>query len=70
MPAYDYVCRDCGARLEVRMSMAAYSHSSTPDCEQCGSSRVERAFTAVGVLTGSRGGSASSAASCGGRGFT
>jgi putative FmdB family regulatory protein len=70
VPAYDYVCRDCGARFEVRMSMAAYSESAKPDCERCGSSRVERAFTSVSVLTGGRGGGASSAASCGSGGFT
>lgn len=71
MPAYDYVCQDCGERFEVRMSMAAYAAGAKTTCETCGSSRVERAFTAVSVLTGSRGGGAtSSAASCGNRGFT
>ena len=76
MPAYDYVCADCGERFEVRMSMAAYAEGAKPACEACGSTRVERAFTAVGVLTGGRsGGTSGGGASCGSasrgsRGFT
>jgi putative FmdB family regulatory protein len=69
VPAYDYVCEDCGAKFEVRMSMSAYSEGTKPPCEQCGSLHVARAFTTVNVLTGSRGG-ASSAASCGPGGFS
>jgi len=67
VPAYDYVCEDCGARFEVRMSMAAYSEGAKPACETCGSTRVVRAFTAVSVLTGGRGGSGSPACGGGGR---
>ncbi len=66
MPAYDYVCQDCGARFEVRMSMAAYSEGAKATCERCGSNRVTRAFTAVSVLTGGRG---TSSVSCGSGGF-
>jgi putative FmdB family regulatory protein len=71
MPAYDYLCEKCGARFEVRMSMAVYAAGAKPSCESCGSPRVERAFTAVSVLTGGRrSGAASRATSCGNRGFT
>lgn len=71
MPAYDYVCQDCGERFEVRMSIAAYSEGAKTTCEACGSSRVVRAFTAVNVLTGGRGGgSAAPASSCGHSGFS
>ena len=75
MPAYDYVCEDCGARFEVRMSMAAYAEGAKPACEACGSPRVERAYTAVNVLVGGRSGGGSGGGSCGSpscgtRGFT
>ncbi len=70
MPAYDYVCEDCGAHFEVRMSMSAYSSGTKPPCEQCGSTRVERAFTAVNVLTGGRGGYSGGSSCGGGGGFT
>ncbi len=70
MPAYDYVCEECGAKFEVRMSMSAYSEGVKPPCEACGSKQVARAFTSVNVLTGGRGGGVSSAASCGSGGFT
>lgn len=73
MPRYDYKCQDCGFPFEVRMSMSEYSEGNKPACPQCGSADVERAFTSVSVLTGSRGGSGgstSSAAACGHGGFT
>ena len=69
MPAYDYVCRDCGARFEVRMSMSAYSESAKAPCERCGSSNVVRAFTTVNVLTAVRSGG-SKGGSCGTGGFS
>jgi putative FmdB family regulatory protein len=72
VPAYDYSCADCGAQFEVRMSIAAYSKGEKPACEACGSARVERAFTAVNVLTSGRGGSSrlTSGGGCGHSGFT
>jgi putative FmdB family regulatory protein len=56
MPAYDYQCQRCGATFEIRMSMAAYAEGARPACPRCDSNEVERAFTAVNVLTGARGG--------------
>jgi putative FmdB family regulatory protein len=70
VPAYDYVCEECGATFEVRMSMSAYSEGAKPPCESCGSTRVARAFTSVNVLTGGRGGGTSGGASCGSGGFS
>jgi putative FmdB family regulatory protein len=68
VPAYDYACDACGARFEVRMSIAAYSTGEKPVCEACGSARVSRTFTAVNVLTSGRG--SASNGSCGPTGFT
>jgi putative FmdB family regulatory protein len=70
MPSYDYVCRDCGRPFTLRLSMAAYSEGVRPACAQCGSTNVERTFSKVNVLTGSRGGGGSSAAGCGPGAFT
>lgn len=67
MPAYDYVCQDCGATFEVRASMAAYAEGLSPRCKQCGSEHVARSFSAVSVLTGS--GGTGSAPACGPSGF-
>ncbi len=67
MPAYDFVCQDCGQRFEVRMSIAAYSEGAEVACEHCGSKRVARAFTSVNVLTSARSGSSSG---CGSGGFS
>jgi putative FmdB family regulatory protein len=72
MPSYDFVCADCGAPFEIHMSMSAYETGEGRVCTQCGSSRVERAFTAVNVIAGGRGGSDSHASGgcCRGSGFT
>jgi putative FmdB family regulatory protein len=69
MPAYDYVCMECGRQFEVRMSMAAYGEGSKPPCPHCASTEVERSLTAVNVLTGGRG--SGGGGGCGsGSGFT
>jgi putative FmdB family regulatory protein len=60
MPTYDYICQDCRKPFEVRMSITAYSQSATPACPACGSMSVVRAFSAVNVLTSSRGAGPSS----------
>lgn len=71
MPSYEFTCRDCDTPYEVRLSMAAYSAGDGKQCPACGSPNVERRITGCGVMTGSRSGSGSSAASCGGgSGFT
>ena len=73
MPRYDYRCEDCGNAFEVRMSMSEYSEGNKPECPQCGSHAVDRTFTSVGVLTGSRaarGVPAPSPSACGHGGFT
>ena len=72
MPSYDFVCTECGAPFEVRLSMSAYEAGEGRVCVQCGSTKVERAFTAVNVIAGGRGGGASYASGgCGGgSGFT
>ncbi len=71
MPAYDYVCQQCGEKFEVRMSISAYSSGDKPPCESCGSTDVERAYTAVNVLFGGRGSSGGSfGGGCGSSGFS
>jgi putative FmdB family regulatory protein len=72
MPSYEFVCRECGAAFEVRLSMSAYEAGEGRRCPECGTDRVERAFTAVNVIAGGRSGSGPSAggACCRGSGFT
>jgi len=71
MPSYDFVCQDCETRYEVRLSMSAYAEGAGRTCTRCGSARVERAFTAVTVIAGSRsGGGAPSGGGCEQSGFT
>lgn len=61
MPIYEYQCTECENKFErfVR-SMNAQEEIM---CPQCGSTKVEKAFSVFGV-GGSSNGSGSSAASC------
>jgi putative FmdB family regulatory protein len=70
VPAYDYICKDCGAPFTVRVSISTYTTGSAPPCPACESGNVERSFGVVNVLTAARGGSSGS--SCGpvGSGFS
>lgn len=72
MPSYDFVCQECGASFEVRLSISAYSAGEGRRCPSCASEKVERAFTAVNVIAGSHSsGGYTSGSSCGGSsGFT
>jgi putative FmdB family regulatory protein len=71
MPSYDFICQDCSASFEVRLSMSAYANGEGRACPTCGSTKVERAFTSVNVIAGSHsGGSARSGGGCGHSGFT
>jgi len=69
VPSYHYRCQDCGTAFERRMSISAYSSDAVVPCPACGSEHTERSFGTVNVLTGSRGGSASSGSSCAPSGF-
>lgn len=72
MPSYDFVCADCGASFDVRLSMSAYEAGEGRVCTRCSSTRVERAYTAVNVIAGGRsGGNGYGSGGChGGSGFT
>lgn len=71
MPSYDFVCQDCGASYETRLSMSAYSAGEGRECPKCGSKHVERAFTTVNVIAGSHSsGGGYSGGSCGSSGFS
>lgn len=78
MPSYDFTCQECGAAFEVRLSMSAYAAGEGRVCTGCGSTKVERAFTAVNVIAGGGsagggswlGGAGSRSGGCGTSGFT
>ena len=72
MPTYDYVCQDCSRPFEIRASISEYSAGLSAQCRTCGSENTVRKFTAVNVLTGSRGaaGSPGISAGCGPGAFT
>ncbi|NIM52203.1 MAG: zinc ribbon domain-containing protein [Gemmatimonadales bacterium] len=56
MPQYDYVCQDCGAQFEVRLSISDYSDNPLRPCTSCGSEKTVRVFSGFNVVTSRSGG--------------
>ncbi len=51
MPVYEFICQECGKPSEVRASIEEYSKGLRPVCPHCGSPRLIRAFSAIGLAT-------------------
>lgn len=63
MPIYEYECVDCGLQFEKIVCRT----SATPTCDSCGSTRVEKRYSAFAVGAGNSAGSeaASGCTTCG-----
>jgi putative FmdB family regulatory protein len=61
MPIYEYLCKNCGERVEVLIR----SGSGAPSCPQCDSPLLEKLFSAPNVI--SRWGQPSGGGTCCGR---
>lgn len=48
MPAYDFVCLDCGQRFEVTLSYSEYGKRPV-QCTHCGSENTRRRMTKVRI---------------------
>jgi putative FmdB family regulatory protein len=69
MPIYEYLCKNCGERVEVLIRPSTGSGhgsgSGAPSCPQCGSPTLEKLFSAPHVI--SRWGQPSGGGTCCGR---
>lgn len=45
MPAYEYVCKDCGKKFTVFLSVKEYEGHPKIKCPHCTSDNVERTIT-------------------------
>lgn len=60
MPVYKYLCEDCGKTTRISRRM---TDERTPDkCVECGSTRLSRVFSRVGISV--KGTSSTEASSC------
>lgn len=66
MPAYEFVCIDCGRVTELRASFAEKDAGLAPTCGACGSDVLRRTFTTVAVLGSSAAGAPAAGGCCGG----
>lgn len=44
MPVYEYKCRECGHKFELRRSLTD-SHNAPVKCPRCGKSETERVYS-------------------------
>jgi putative FmdB family regulatory protein len=62
MPIYEYLCRNCGERVEVLVrpstlrqaqdtAGSGHRSGSAPSCPQCGSPLLEKLFSAPNVIS-------------------
>jgi putative FmdB family regulatory protein len=65
MPIYEYLCGNCGERVEVLVRPSTGSDSSAPSCPQCGSPLSKKLFSTPNVI--SRWGQPSGGGTCCGR---
>lgn len=57
MPVYEFVCKECGKPMEVKASVAEYSEGLHLQCPSCGSDKLARTLSSVGLVSSrSRGG--------------
>ncbi len=52
MPVYEYICKNCGEPMEVRASVAEYSTGLRLHCAKCGSEKLARILTSIGIVSG------------------
>lgn len=64
MPLYEYVCADCGSRVEVIRRMS--ERNKGPDCVKCGSPETVLALSASAFIGAGGGNSCSTSAWTGG----
>ncbi len=64
MPAYDYVCQDCGKAFEKQITMDQYARGVKVTCPDCRSRKAIRTFTPPNVVV-ARGGGSGPAFGCG-----
>lgn len=50
MPIYEYRCQNCGKRVEILL----HTGGETPRCPNCGSTLLEKLFSAPYVMSGQR----------------
>ncbi len=58
MPIYEYRCEACGAKFELLRRLSDSDDELT--CQECGSEKVTRQFSAFAASSGSGGGGFSS----------
>jgi putative FmdB family regulatory protein len=56
MPMYAYECKDCGREFEVLIGVGEGEAEAGAEirCDKCGSTNVERTFSAFNISSGGR----------------
>ncbi|MEN3187007.1 MAG: zinc ribbon domain-containing protein [Atribacterota bacterium] len=55
MPTYEYVCTECGEKIEIYATISEQEKGLKVTCPKCGSKKVARVFGNIMVMGGSKG---------------
>jgi putative FmdB family regulatory protein len=64
MPTYEYECKKCNYRIEVKASVKEKSEGLKIKCPECGSEDVKQLFGSVCCITSEGGNDSGSGCSC------
>ncbi len=68
MPIYEYKCRQCGEKFELRLSF--FHDKKSLKCPKCGSDNPDRVFSPFLTGSSASGSSTSGGGSCSSKGFS
>jgi putative FmdB family regulatory protein len=64
MPIYEYLCSDCGERIEVKATIEEKEKGLKVICPKCGSDKTLQVFGSFMVMNSKRGGENPPTCSC------
>lgn len=55
MPNYEYVCTECGEKVEIAATISEKEKGLKPTCPKCGSKKMAQVFGNFSVMSSSKG---------------
>ena len=55
MPIYEYLCTECGEKIEVKASVAEKERGLKVTCPKCGSKKMAQVFGSFSTFSSSKG---------------
>jgi len=60
MPTYEYICKECGEKIEIKATISEKEKGLKLNCPKCGSGKMIQVFGRFFVFGSAKGGSSPS----------